>query len=256
MQRLGETLRTFGSRPSIPSEMFCETCQHLVHTLDVIKWVTENRPDVAGMYCVCWQRHEQADRAVRERSMEANLPFTDDDLGPRTFETFSKAPRTQEMFKAAQDFANGKGPRILTLIGITGCGKTHMMSAIGHHQLNASGRCRYDQAEAFAERCRHTYSQGSDGDLADLMGWYASVPLLMLDELGHEPEPTPYARGHVTRLIDQRYTSGGRLVVGTNLKYKEMVHFWGDRLASRLYDTRLSKVIQCAAGDYRLTRRE
>ena len=71
---------------------------------------------------------------------------------------------------------------------------------------------------------------------------YARAPVLLLDDLGAE-KTTEWAAEKLTALVAERYRTGGRLVVATNLDFDQMAEKVGNRIADRLFDDRTGKVL-------------
>lgn len=73
------------------------------------------------------------------------------------------------------------------------------------------------------------------------------APLLILDDLGTE-KLTDWAAEKLDTLIDHRYIKGLPLVVTTNVPAAQL----SPRIASRLQDRRLGKVVTLSGPDYRV----
>ena len=110
----------------------------------------------------------------------------------------------------------------LTLCGTVGLGKTHIAVAIGWEWLEQGRMCRY--------------------------AWYLDAPLLILDDLGTE-KLTDWAAEKLDTLIDHRYIKGLPLVVTTNVPAAQL----SPRIASRLQDRRLGRVVTLSGPDYRIS---
>jgi DNA replication protein DnaC len=168
-------------------------------------------------------------------------------------ENFKMVSGTHAMVKATEEFLRGEGPPVLTLIGITGCGKSHVLEGIGRTTLHQGKSLRYERAGDFVDYLRHTFQEDQTRDIYEVMKWYDSFHMLLIDDIGMESS-TNWAVGKLTSLVDKRISDGSRLAVATNLiDEPEMAKSWGPRLASRLYGTNTGevRVIRCEAGDYR-----
>ncbi len=284
---LGEALKKLTPRVGIPDAYLCDTCNLFRSiTPEINEWTAVNRPDLMARWgsdgvlspvlaCKCAEKaaQEAAKQAAREQERidQANLPERHDAIGPRTWANFTATPTTRDMFEAVRMWAANDGPPFLFLCGITGTGKTHLAEAALRDLLARGEHVRYDTPEELLNRLRATVNRtqqttaklqaneieikdvGMDWDITQLTAWYEHIPALVLDDLGQQP-PTPWGMGYVTRIIDQRYADGRRTLVTTNHSdYHEMARIWGERLASRLYDTHsgVVRVVMTPAGEYR-----
>ena len=141
----------------------------------------------------------------------------------------------------------------LTLQGSCGLGKTHLAGAIGWEWLAQGRVCRYAQVSRLLERLRRTYDftpeqafELRQPRFEEVFKWYADTPLLILDDLGAE-KLTDWAGSQLDALVDHRYIRGLPLVVTTNVLLSELP----PRIASRLQDRRLGRVITLSGPDYR-----
>jgi len=170
-------------------------------------------------------------------------------------ETFQPRQGTQEAVTEASSFAQWDGPPVLLLVGVTGCGKSHLLEGIGRYVLGQGKTVRYETASTFLNRLRHTFSSQDDEDIMDLILWYQKQALVILDDLGAEAA-TDWAAQHLTSFIDQRIQMGMRMAIATNCTQDEMAQRLGDRLASRLFQKNadLGEVnrITLTATDYRM----
>jgi len=141
----------------------------------------------------------------------------------------------------------------LTLCGTVGLGKTHIAVAIGWEWLEQGRACRYAQVSRLLERLRRTYDltpeqafEQREPRFETVFGWYCDTPLLILDDLGAE-KLTDWAVSQLDALVDHRYIRGLPLVVTTNILMSELP----PRIASRLQDRRLGRVVAVSGPDYR-----
>ena len=200
--------------------------------------------------CTC-----QAEAASRERERleVANLPVPGR-VSIKTFQNFEMRRGTEEALKSAQVFAAGRGPATLVLSGGPGAGKSHLLLAIGQELLRLYRRCRYEVVAEMLDRLRASYDGGTE-DHAQVMDFYHSIPVLLLDDVGMERN-TAWGLETLTSLVDYRIRNGLWLAVATNLSYGQMkigqdgARF---RLASRLFDTNTGavNVVIMTAKDYR-----
>ena len=201
--------------------------------------------------CRCKGIEEATQRQSHLRVMESNLPHRDN---PKTFEGFAQRAGTEMALHAAVDFSSFIGPRALLLMGPTGRGKTHLLEAIARVCLEKGATVRYEVVSSLLDRLRHTYSISSNEDLLDVVRWYQTMQLLVLDEMGMS-KSSDWVIEKLTDLIDERLRLGKWMAIGTNLNHDEMAERVGHRLASRLFprneDLGEVQVVALTAGDYR-----
>ena len=253
---------------ALPDESQCPVCGYFDITHPDVRRILIDRDSQVGSLsaarCRCNSREELARRDSELREQEAGLPAGPN--GPRTFANFIKREGTETMIEAAGRFIRREGPRLLVMVGNPGCGKSHILESIGRAALEQKRTVRYDVAARFLERLRHTYSADrartdwahdpEDGDVHDLLAWYNSQNLLIIDDIGYE-KPSTWVQEKLTTLIDKRIETAGWTVVATNLDDQTMENNLGMRLASRLFATNpeegTASVVVCTAKDYRRT---
>jgi len=158
------------------------------------------------------------------------------------------------MHEASQAFVRGEGPRVLMLNGAKGVGKSHHLEAIVRASLENGYRARYENANDFLNRLRHTYENDTEEDLFSLSLWYAGLHLLALDEVGLQ-SASPWVQEQVYNIVDDRLRNGRWLAVASMKTKREMEQLMGVALASRLYGTNPElnevRLVTVVADDYR-----
>jgi DNA replication protein DnaC len=183
--------------------------------------------------------------------ISANLPHEGYN---KTFENFLMREGVRPMFSAAEAFCTDEAPPFLVMVGKFGCGKSHLIEAIGRRMIEAGSRVRYDVASSLLDQMRHTYADTSQQTLQELMDWYADKDVLLLDDIGYE-KPTPFGIDKLTTLIDERLRNRKKTAIATNQVRDELEETLGGRLVDRLFATneRLHEVVAvvCRAESYR-----
>jgi DNA replication protein DnaC len=251
---------------ALPDESQCPVCGFFDITHPDVRRILIDRDSQVGSLSAARCRYSGRDELARRdselREQEAGLPAGPH--GPRTFENFIIRQGTESMIEAAGKFMRREGPRLLTIVGNTGCGKSHILEAIGRASLAQKRTVRYDVAARFLDRLRHTYSADrartdwahdpEDGDVHDLLAWYNSQNILIIDDIGYE-KPSTWVVEKLTTLIDTRLETAGWTVIATNLDDQTMEQNLGMRLSSRLFATNRDEgsasVVVCTAKDYR-----
>ena len=150
-----------------------------------------------------------------------------------------------EAFEAAVHFAaNPAG--WLVLQGGYGCGKTHLAAAIANAQATAGRRAMFVPVPDLLDHLRSTYAPDSRVTYDQLFEAVRTTPLLILDDLGTQ-STTAWAEEKLYQLFNYRYNARLATVVTTNLRLDDL----DPRVASRLSDQALSRIIEIGAPDYR-----
>tara|TARA_Y100000310_G_C20574248_1_gene759674 strand:- start:6 stop:764 length:759 start_codon:yes stop_codon:yes gene_type:complete len=241
----------------LPESAYCPKCFYVLPSdpdgKAYLDKIAAQNPDVAAMdECQCERAAERALVKEQLRWDEANLPFRR--RKKATLENFKPEKGTEATVKALGEFVIGKGVPILHLLGGTGCGKTHLLEAVGRKFLEKGLSVRYEYSPEVVERFRATF-RGEKEDAEELMLWYQMKDLLVVDDLG-AGRSTDFSIETLGTLVDQRIRSGKRMIVTSNIAKKEvMVEALGPRLASRLYQTNADlnevKLVVNTAEDYR-----
>ena len=149
------------------------------------------------------------------------------------------------VFHAALNFA--KSPEgWLILVGVTGCGKTHLASAIANYRLQAGQPALFIVVPDFLDHLRSTFNPESKVSYDQLFESVKKAPLLILDDFG-EQSTTPWAQEKLYQVVNYRYNARLATVVTTRLALEEI----DSPISSRFLDPRLSMVLNINVPDYR-----
>jgi len=215
------------------------------------------KPDYSRVVaCRCIQKEldeERQTRLKRYSGLELKL------LRNMTFDNFDREglnpspeqrENLKEAFRLALDFA--KSPEgWLVFQGFTGCGKTHLATAIANYRLQASKPAKFVVVPEFLDHLRSTFSPESLISYDQLFEEVKNAPLLILDDFG-EQSTTPWAQEKLYQVINYRYNARLATVVTTRLTTDDM----DDPIVSRFLDHQLSVVFEIRAPDYRTSRKK
>ncbi len=127
-----------------------------------------------------------------------------------TFENFeTPTPQLKAAKKAVQSLISGEKKKIL-MIGLNGTGKTHL----GCAALHAVGAGRIITAYEMSIDIRSTYTPKSGESELSRMEYYASLPLLVIDEVGRAAGDS--IERWFSHIIDKRHTRGLPLILISN----------------------------------------
>ena len=142
----------------------------------------------------------------------------------------------------------------LVLVGGVGCGKTHLLAACANELLARGRHPLYVVVPDFLDYLRAAYEDdeefgGERADVSERMRQAIRADVLLLDDLGAEKR-TAWTDERLYMVLNARYNAGTPTVVATNLPPDAGVV--EERIASRLRDVALSRVLVLVGEDFRL----
>jgi DNA replication protein DnaC len=159
----------------------------------------------------------------------------------------------EEAYNLAFEFA--KNPKVwLILMGETGCGKTHLASAIVNYQYQAGKPALFVVVPEVLDHLRSTFSPESKVSYDQLFESVKTAPLLILDDFG-EQSASPWVREKLYQLINYRYNAQLPTVITTRYSLDEINEDIDDSVSSRLVDREFSYTFAITAPDYRPERK-
>ncbi|MEO7091863.1 MAG: IS21-like element helper ATPase IstB, partial [Polyangiales bacterium] len=159
------------------------------------------------------------DRLITRRIQQARFRDTD-----RALDTFDLDFNKKMNRALIHELATGRfilQREDVLLLGPPGTGKSHLAQAIGHAAIQQGWRVRYFEAHALLD---HLAEASIDGTRRDVMRDLATVPLLIIDDLGMRKLPATAAED-LLELIMRRYER-----VSTLLTSNRPVDDWGKLL--------------------------
>lgn len=136
--------------------------------------------------------------------------------------------------------------RILLLAGSAGLGKTYTARCVMRRVIERGFTAAYYTAYRLFSMF-HSHRLGESVDLDAIF----SVPLLVIDDLGTEPMTRNVTVEYLFDLINERIATGLHTIIATNLAFHEIKNTYGDRIHSRLMDTRHSEKLIFRGQDIR-----
>lgn len=192
--------------------------------------------------CFCRVREEKASNRQKLREL-SNL----DSFAHYEFDLFdSTVAGTSEAFDVATSFAHDPNDWLF-LHGPCGTGKTHLAVAIARHVLEHQPMSvLFQVVPDLLDQLRATFDPANGVAYDDRFEQIRDVGLLVLDDLGTE-NTTPWAREKLYQIINHRYNDRSPTVITSN----QDVRMLDERVASRILDSQLTKVVEFDAEDYR-----
>jgi DNA replication protein DnaC len=154
-------------------------------------------------------------RALERRLQQARLP-KQKTLVEYNFDFPKKIPKAALLRLFDCDFIPRQGCAVL--IGPTGCGKTHLLTALGYTACERGYVTRYVRV---VDMINHLTTAQINGTLGKALKTYTRPTLLLLDELGYLPIDKRGA-DLLFQVVAARYESGS-IVLTTNRVFRE----WG-----------------------------
>jgi DNA replication protein DnaC len=156
-------------------------------------------------------------------------------------------------YRLAFDFA--KNPEgWLVFMGETGCGKTHLASAIVNYRYEMGKPALFVVVPDFLDHLRSAFNPDSKVSYDQLFESVKTAPLLVLDDFG-EQSSNPWVKEKLYQLINYRYNSRLPTVITTRLTLDDIVEKIDPSISSRLVDRQVSVTFGIIAPDFRNERR-
>jgi len=237
--------------PRHDDSLVCELCRG-------IGYVVDRQQGGKAVPCKCRLEKMAAERAQRLQEASGLTPAH---LQRWTFDTFhpersvgSSRDRAAMADILASCRAFAEQPQgWLVLIGVAGCGKTHLAYAIAGDQIKRGRPALAITVPDMLDLLRDGFKDDGTLGFERRLAAVRDVGLLVLDDLGME-KPTAWAIEKLYQIINRRYEVAAPLVVTTNCNLLAGSAGLEARIASRLRDTQLSRLMALPADDYRLRR--
>jgi DNA replication protein DnaC len=151
----------------------------------------------------------------------------------------------ESVYRLAMDYAKSPDGWLI-LQGVTGCGKTHLASAIVNYRYQAGKPALFVVVPDFLDHLRSTFSPDSKVSYDQLFERVKTAPFLVLDDFG-EQAATPWVKEKLYQLINYRYNARLATVVTTRYSLEEI----DTPISSRFIDKQNSLSFAISAPDYR-----
>jgi len=143
---------------------------------------------------------------------------------------------------------------VLLSPGVYGVGKTHLVCALANHLAATLETAKFQRGSYWIQRrkcpvfftseskllarIRRTYNRTEDPRAETEDGVYSSLarfPLLIIDDVGKvRPRDYSFLQGVYFNIIDDRYVNEQRVILTTNLDFKELEEYIGGASSDRI----------------------
>lgn len=175
----------------------------------------------------------------------------------RTLDTFKATTSEQQhAFRIATDFASNfeshyKKGSWLVFSGLPGTGKSHLAAGILQAIMPAY-LGKYFTCMEVIQYIRSTWRKESEASEVDVLSEFASLPLLVIDEIGMQ-YGTESEQNHLFDVLDRRYRDMMPTILLTNQNKEGFRQYVGDRIYDRM--TECARWVPFAWDSYRPTAR-
>jgi DNA replication protein DnaC len=159
---------------------------------------------------------------------------------PEHHETLRRALKLTRDFAAAPE-------GWLVLLGLPGCGKTHLAVATAHELVERGEQVCFVTVPDLLDHLRTTYAPDSRSRYDRVFDAVRTAPILILDDLGSHSS-TPWAQEKLFQLFNYRYNARLPTVVTSNLHLDDQ----DARIRSRMLDPTLCSAYLIDVPPYRL----
>lgn len=246
-RRMRERLENMGLPGDYLDEKYaCPVCRDTGYT-----------DDIPARFCECFEKELRL-RMFEDGTMagldEQNFEHFSDELVRRM-----NAPEDAERIllarfmceKYANEYPRNERANVL-LYGLGGVGKTFLLNCIFARIIERGFSGVRITAYRLHEAMRKKHI-GSEED-AQAYDELIEAPLLMIDDLGTEPMLRGITVEYLFTLLNERCAARRHTVIATNLRPKEILERYGERVSSRLMDKSRSMLIEMRGNDLRQAR--
>jgi DNA replication protein DnaC len=186
-----------------------------------------------------------------EFELQKNMTFIN--YKRRTDLSLEQQDNMDAAYRLAFDFA--KNPDgWLVFMGETGCGKTHLASAIVNYRYEIGKPSLFVVVPDFLDHLRSAFNPESKISYDQLFESVKTAPLLVLDDFG-EQTTNPWVKEKLYQLINYRYNSRLPTIITTRLSLDEIMNDVDPSISSRLVDRNISVTFAIIAPDFRNERK-
>ncbi|PID82395.1 MAG: hypothetical protein CSB16_01465 [Clostridiales bacterium] len=209
-----------------------------------------DRGFINGNYCSCF-RQRLANKLYSINDSELDVPFLRDikfDIYPE--ENLSSIKKThKKLLSFVNNFNEKKGNNYI-LYGGVGLGKTYISRSLAKTLICEGNIVVYLKAPSLFKTL-NTLRWNHNTNNSDIRYMLYESDLLIIDDLGKEIKSETNIN-ELFEIINERYINNRSTIINTNMLLKELIHYYGDAIFSRLSE-RLT-AFKFVGTDLRLTK--
>ncbi len=188
--------------------------------------------------CSCLQiKVQQA--LIKQSGINNKLNFSFADCNPRILvenELLAKAYKVAHIY--CDNFPNNKHNNLL-FFGAVGTGKTFLLECIANELTSKLNYVVFSTAYDISKTMMHAYSV-SYAERNTILSPLFESDLLIIDDLGTEPLFHESVLTNFFTLINERQRNNLPYIISTNLSPDEIDARYGNRIKSRIFNTRIT----------------
>ena len=203
-----------------------------------------------GEKCVCFLQKLQQ-KLVENSGLKYEILHNFEDSDKKILE---ENPNLSKAYALAKTYAE-KFPDVkiknFVFMGEVGTGKTFLLECIASSLLSRQFFVVY----ATAFNLQNTMIKSLTANAFDrelLMSPLLECDLLIVDDLGSEPIIRNVSATSLFSILNEREAKNKATLISTNLSFKDIAERYGDRLFSRIFNQRKTKVICFTGKDLRI----
>ena len=205
---------------------------------------------VDGKKCVCLKKEIQK-LLIKNSGITSSIVHNFSQSDPKILEQNEMLKKAHNLAKAYTDkFPNIK-TKNLVFMGEVGTGKTFLLECIATKLLEKEFYVVYVTAFNLSNTLLKSLTVSpfeSDTILSPLLG----CDLLIIDDLGTEPMFRNLSATNLFTVLNEREINGLPTLISTNLGFDAIENRYGNRLFSRIFNKRTTKVISFVGNDLRI----
>ena len=191
--------------------------------------------------CECL-KHELNKRLSEQNKQYKFVTFNDcaKDLSPNLSRIYELAKQWCGKFPNSQILN-------INMIGGTGTGKTFLLECMASELIARGFNVMFTTAFALNDECRKYHFS-----LPSKVNEFMDCDVLIIDDLGTEPMLKNVTCEYMQLVLDERVRDGKATIITTNLSELQLKEKYGERIFSRLSDTKHSLMRRIPGKDLRL----
>jgi len=188
--------------------------------------------------CVCLA-HQVQNALIKQSGINNKLNFTFDDCSSELLqnnELLAKAYKVAHIY--CDNFPKNKHNNLL-FFGAVGTGKTFLLECIANELTSKMNYVVFSTAYDISKTMMRAYSTSYD-ERTTLLSPLFDSDLLIIDDLGTEPLFHESVLTNFFTLINERQRNNLPYIISTNLSPDEIDSRYGNRIKSRIFNTRIT----------------